>query len=118
MMMTLLSACDALDVHKTSGGEIDAIYWHEGRRYTAMTENAGLIEQHKIPPWGGYGGSVTLYKDVASDAKLWYKCEWDWNGLNGSSNEVCEIHIHSLDDLGTADWDHGKFGSGSTTRID
>ena len=106
--------------HKTSGGEVEAIYWHEGERYTAMTNNADVITRHRIPPYHGVYSSVTLYTDVPADEKSWYKCEWDFRPLDGADTDTayCDIHIHNLDELGTADWNHGKFGSGSTTRID
>jgi len=106
---------------RSSGGEVEAIYWHEGQRYTAVTENAGLISHHNIPPWGhAVSGAISLYKDLGADEKAWYKCEWDWNAWNGADHDTayCEIHIHSLDELGTGNWNHGKFGSGTTSRIE
>jgi len=100
--------------------EVDAIYWHEYQRYTAMTENAGMIEKHNIPPWGtARAGAVKLYTDVDANTKAWYKCDYRWsNWVGANADASCEIHIHNLDELGTADWNHGKFGSGPTTRID
>ena len=106
--------------HMTSGGEIEAIYWHEHERYTAVTINADIVTQHRIPPYHGVFRTITLYTDVAPGEKSWYKCEWDFRPLDGADTDTayCDIHIHNLDELGTADWNHGKFGSGATIRID
>lgn len=117
----LLMMVGCAEEHKTSGGEVEAVYWHEGSRYTAVTENADVITRHRIPPYHGVrASSVTLYTDVPEGEKSWYKCEWDWNAMSGADTDTayCDIHIHNIDELGTADWNHGKFGSGSTTRID
>lgn len=114
----MLAGCSYED--KTSGSEIEALYWHEGERYTAVTINADVVSRHHIPPYYDVYRSVTLYTDVEPDEKSWYECGWTWNPWSGTDTDTayCDIHIHDLDELGTADWNHGKFGSGSTTRID
>lgn len=107
------------DVAKNSSGEIDAVYWHENDRYTVTTIDNDIVTRVKIPMWGhSKPSTIVLYTDVAPDAKSWYDCNWLWNNWTGGSDGRCEIHIHSIDELGTADWNHGKFGTGSTTRID
>ena len=112
----ILAACGMEDM--SSGGDIDAIYWHENDRYTIMTINSDIVTKHRIPPWNGYGGTIELYQDVDPDNSSWYKCDWKYNSIVGFEDGYCEIHIHNLNELGTADWNHGKFGSGSTKRID
>lgn len=112
----LLSACGV--ENKSAEGDIDAIYWHERDRYTVMTINNDKITKHRIPPWAERGGTVELYNDVAPDKLSWYKCTWTYNIWSGHDDGYCEIHIHNLNELGTAGWNHGKFGSGSTKRID
>ena len=112
----LLSACSVED--RSSGGDIDAIYWHENDRYTVLTIDNYKITKARIPPWAERGGTVELYNDVAPDESSWYKCAWTYNIWYGYDDGYCEIHIQDLNELGTADWNHGKFGSGSTKRID
>ena len=116
LSIALLSACGVED--KSSGGDIDAIYWHENDRYTVMTIDNDIVSKFKITPWSDYGGTVELYRDVDPDESSWYKCTWTYSPWSGSDDGYCEIHIHDLNELGTADWNHGKFGSGSTKRID
>ena len=114
-----VGGCENTDY--SAGGEIDAIYWHEGLRYTVMVENAGVITKRRLPPWGhAMDKNITMYTDVEVGEKSWYKCEWARNNWLGPDLDTayCDIHIHSLNELGTADWNHGKFGSGATTRID
>jgi len=106
---------------KSSGGEVDALYWHGGSRYTVKDDNGGLITSRTIPPWGSpHNGNVIVYSDLAPGEKTWYLCEWDWSWMYGTmgGDANCEIHIHGLDDIIPGNWDHGKFGRGSITRIE
>jgi hypothetical protein len=97
-------------------GEIDALYWHERNRYTVISiDEDGIARQYRIPRFTV--GEVNLHTNLDSTTKPWYKCEWVHNSWTGTEG-ACDIYIHNLDELGTADWNHGKFGSGSTTRID
>ena len=118
LLPILLSGCSYED--KTQGHSIDAVYWHENEQYTAkVIEPDNSVTDYRLPPWGaGERNSMHLYLDVLPDEQSWYSCTWKYRGLDGSKDCRCEIHIHNLDELGTADWNHGKFGSGSTTRID
>lgn len=117
MALAILAGCT--DTAHHASGEIDALYWHEGTRYTARTiDDGGLVYTKRLPPFGAYRGKVMLYTDVEPGKKSWYECNWMFNNFFGASDGLCEIHIHDLNELGTADWNHGKFGTGSTTRID
>ena len=115
----VLAGCSYED--HSAGGETDAIYWHEGLRYTAVIIDDGVVTRHGIPPWGyAMNKNIKVYTDAEPGEKSWYRCGWTWNPWTGTDLDTayCNIHIHNLDELGTADWNHGKFGSGSTTRID
>ena len=106
---------------KEAGGEVDAVYWHEGTKYTVAVENADLVTQKRLPPWGGaMDKNVRLYTDVAGSDSSWYKCEWEWSNWNGADLDTayCDIHIHSLDELVTADWNHCEYDNGLIEQID
>lgn len=60
---------------------------------------------------------VKLFTDVPIDESSWYSCEYDLSKLHGCINAKCEIHINDIDQLRTGDWNHGKLGTGATTRI-
>ena len=119
MVFFAIASCE--ETSHSAGGEVDAIYWHEGLRYTIMVENDGVITTRRIPPWGhAMNKNIRLYTDAGPGEKAWYECEWTRNTWTGADLDTayCDMHIHNIDELGTADWNHGKFGSGSTTRID
>lgn len=113
LFYVMLCDCKAEEHHVMGKTEVDAVYWHEGRRYTFITidENNKLIFT-RVPVF-----SYKVKLDVTIDAKnkCWYEYNYitDWGGAYG----WFKIHLTSLDDLKTADWNHGKFGSGTTTRI-
>lgn len=102
-------------VHHAEKKTFTAIYWHEGNNFSVVIKegnemNFSRIPTHRIKP--------RIVVDVPKGELGWYACEWDHSGFNGSSNEKCEIHIESEDSLIAAGWNHGKFGSGMTHRID
>ena len=91
-----------------------AIYWHESDRYTAAIIRDKVVEMRRIPR---RGYNITLYTDLKDGDLPWYNCEGLENWLVGPHSGECEVHIKNIDSLITADWDHGKLGSGSTTRV-
>jgi len=99
--------------------EAEAIYWHENNRYTAAIVNGDEVAMHRIPfhP-ADWRDSVRVVLDVTDNNKPWYRCEWLHNGFSGNHGGKCEIHLRDIDSLRTADWNHGKHGTGTTTRID
>jgi len=98
--------------------EVDAIYWHEKQKYSAAIIIDNQIILKNITYGCGWNNPVKIYHDVPQNKKSWYKCEWLYNKSMGRKNTQCEIHIHGLNSIKTAGWDHGKFGSGLTIRID
>ena len=91
--------------NKTS--EIKAAYMHEAGRYSIMVQDANTLSLVKL-------GYATIKTDVTAGSNIWY--EATYNGMNECVEST--IHLHSVDDLNTAGWNHGKFGSGTTHRID
>ena len=106
---------EATIVHRTDKKMFTAIYWHEGNRFSVVVKDGNEMKFTRIPT---HNLRPKILIDVSSGELGWYACEWDHSGFNGSSNEKCEIHIESEDSLIAAGWNHGKFGSGMTHRID
>ena len=98
--------------------KVEAIYWHEGSRYTAAILDGESLRLHRVPYHGNTSSRVALFTDVKAGEKPWYKCKWKHSGFSGNYDSSCEIHIIGVDSLRTADWSRGKFGSGTTSRID
>ena len=84
---------------------LDAIYMHEPTRYSFIYT---IDSESKIKTISGK--KVTFFTDVPTNKKPWIQqSQWDYS---------MAIHLHSIDELNTAGWDHGKLGSGQTIRID
>lgn len=95
--------------------EVDAVYWHEHAKYTVAIIQGDNVEMRQLP----FMVRVSLVTDLGEGQKSWYECSLNYSEWSGHSKDSwCRIHIRSLGDLQTAGWNHGKFGSGSTTRID
>lgn len=114
MFIIGVSSCSAdPDIYEAKE-EVDAVYWHEGKRYTVVKINPknGKLTFIKLP-----SDKEKVKTEVFIDAtnKCWYEYyyEHDYTGNEG----WCKIHLISLDDLRTADWNHGKLGNGSTVRV-
>ena len=115
VLLSVLLCGGCSDTKMIEKNTAQAIYWHESNRYTAAIIKDGVVEMRRIPTTGR--NNIKLYTDLEDGYLPWYKCEWLHNGWNGNHSGKCEIHIKSIDSLMTADWNHGKFGSGSTTRV-
>ena len=114
LCISLLGACGT-DVSMYKKSVVDAVYWHEGDRYTVAIINDGVVEMRELP--SSQVIKVNLYIDVKNDEQPWYECDWHHNKVIHSPNGKCDIHIKSIEHLKTSDWNHGKFGSGSTTKL-
>ena len=114
-MLSVLLCAGCSDIAMTEKNTAQAIYWHESDRYTAAIINNGVVEMRRIPTTER--NNITLHVDLKAGELPWYKCEWLYNKFNGNHSGKCEVHIKDIASLMTADWNHGKFGSGSTTRV-
>jgi hypothetical protein len=95
-------------------GECEAVYFHEKNKYSVMTiTKSGQLKNIKYY----YPVETTVTVDVPEGSKAWYKVDVNHNGCKGMSGTF-DIHVHSIKDINTAGWNHGKFGSGQTHQID
>lgn len=111
----LLSGCvDETVTNKTLKGLGSHLYWHEGIRYTIKSvSSSGEVKSIRLP----YNiKDVSLYEDKNISSGVRYNCEYYYSSWDGNHG-WCKLYINSLDSLLTADWNHGKFGSGSTERL-
>jgi len=98
--------------------DVDAIFYHEGCNYSVMYKSGSEIKQKSL----GFGAETcyTLTHTVLADAtdKPWVEWHVVRNSLYGvESGGYVRIHIRSVDDITGGSWNHGKFGTGTTTRI-
>lgn len=60
---------------------------------------------------------VERVADLADGEKMWYEADYYYWGEWKIFRKV-KIHIHSVNDLTGAGWNHGKHGSGRTEKVD
>ena len=108
LMAVSCTGCADWTDYSTGKTEIQAFYYHEQGRYTAAIVEHGKVEIVRVP-----AAIITL--DAESDA--WYECDYKRDSFHGKTVGACYVHLMSVDDINTAGWSRGKFGRGSTTRI-
>ena len=103
------------------------VFWHEETRYSVMVQKPESAEIKTISfPRACWGrskdnetrmiGNILILADVPDRSPMWVFSKIRDANFDGCI-ELLEIHIHSVKDVEGASWNHGKFGSGSTTVI-
>ena len=108
LSILLLTGCDSWDHLYVEKTEIESVYYHELNTFSVAFLYESRLIMVNVP-------KATILLDA--DGKSWYECDYKRNSWNGNTIGGCTIHIKNIDELSTADWNHGKFGSGSTKRI-
>jgi len=110
-----LSGCSPKITEVAAEEFVEAVYFHEVNSYSVGVQYGDEYKIVKLP----YYIPVILKTDVPEGHKSWYECDYlmsTWSGHVRDSGG-CTIHMHSANDLLTGGWNHGKFGSGQTTKI-
>ena len=96
---------------------IEGVFFHENQRYSVITKDSNNLKIVSIPT---YNRSLPklIFTDVGPNENMWYSCSYQWNSFTGDVKGDCEIHIRNTKDIVGGSWNHGKFGQGSTIRID
>jgi hypothetical protein len=108
----LLGACSDITEYYTPKTEIVAFYMHKVNAYSVAIKGGGSVGIKKLP----FLIPVRIYDDATD--KMWYMCDATYDNWRGDKTGHCEVHIRTMDDLKGAGWSNGKFGSGTTTRVD
>lgn len=132
LLSLFLFGCDAV-IHDSSEAlkehsftkTFDYLYWHENNKYTIFKVNDDLsISKSSI---GGYSylkdkygddhqfDDIKIFIDLEDNKKPWYSCEIIT--YDHPPKWKCEVHISDINAMKTASWNHGRFGSGSTERL-
>lgn len=89
---------------------IERVFMHEIGKYSVLIREDGSLVS--MPLYGNYangrGITVKLIDDVPTNGQMYVK----------KMAGTFEVHIHNINDINGADWDHGKFGKGTTTVVD
>jgi hypothetical protein len=93
---------------------VKAVYFQEENRYSIAYREGNEIKI--IGLYGAYEYSTQILDDVPATNSMYVV--GIKSPIFGGIQYSWKIHIHNIDDINTASWNHGKRGSGSTTRID
>lgn len=107
----LLISCADPDVHRYKG-DIVSVYFHEGNDYSVGIMNGSKLDIVRLPP----SAHVDVFLDADPSGSMWYECDHTRDRFMGETTGGCSIHAFDIDDINTGGWNHGKFGSGKTTR--
>jgi len=95
----------------------DAVWFHESNRYSLSYEiNGKLYNKEASSP----GIHLQVLTDLKKGEKPYYEYKYYWSSIIGTihkKEEYSRLHIHSIDNIKGAGWNHGKFGTGQTIRI-
>ena len=109
LVVSLLVGCESWVDFSEEKTKIVALYYIQKGRYTVAIQRGNSFVMKEIP-------RVSLFND-ATDYP-WYECDYKYEQWKGSEVGGCYVHIRSINDISTAGWDLGKFGSGDTVRVD
>jgi hypothetical protein len=97
---------------------IVSVYFHEQHRFSVGILNADkTISIVPIPIPANLPVPFRIISNVDSTKGMWYECNLKYFNFEVSPGGACSIHVRSIDDVNTGGWNHGKFGSGVTRRI-
>ena len=109
VLLTLLTGCGTDSIHNYEE-DIKGVYFHEANKYTVLIQKAsGEVEFRLLP----HSRRVRL---LLSD-RSYVKCNYTRSNWDNEETGGCEIHITSVSNITGADWNHGKFGRGKTTKV-
>lgn len=112
-LLLILGGCSDI-VETRYEHDIVSVYFHERNDFSVGYMVGDEIRIKRIPP----SAHVDIYADVNPEDSMWVECNHTRDRFDGSTTGGCIIHVRDVDDIGTGGWNHGKFGSGATTRID
>jgi hypothetical protein len=93
---------------------VTRIFMHETNNFTFFVEKPGSSEIEEIHISYARNKKLT---DVPANKPMWvdvYKSSTSC----GDEGYYLEIHIHRVEDINPAGWNHGKFGKGQTTVVE
>ena len=93
------------------------VLMHEPGSYTLEVQNPGspvVVNTWVRTYYGEYAQIVT---DAPNNEPMWAVLIIEHYSAGRVFTRGLELHVHTVQDVNGAGWNHGKFGSGQTTRI-
>lgn len=91
------------------------VLMHEPSRISILVQDE-VTKQVTIEELDKYGRNYEIIADVEDGQPMWAELPKILNPYKGKEY-TAKIHIRSGEDINGAGWNHGKFGSGTTTII-
>ena len=111
ILFVLVSGCSHSITKET--GQIIAVWKHEPNVYSVtIKEGKNTLIDKDFRRHSAVYPKYSLIDDVSENSNMWYEATYD-DGFC----ETVVIHVRSINDINNAGWNHGKFGSGSTERV-
>lgn len=119
LSLLLLTSCKTKLVENS--GEAEALWFHEHNHYSVSITAGNTIFNKIIRGGAGFDKpDVRIIKDVSMGNPIRYEIRYWYNEFYGWTKKedgYIRIHIRSIDDINGAGWNHGKFGKGTTSRV-
>lgn len=113
--LLMLTSCDKpYDTH-VEYTNVVAVYYHEGNSYSIATKTDHTISMTYLA--ADYDSQIDIFDDVLNTNSMYVVGNEHFNNGGVMDNSTWQIHIHSIDDINGAGWNHGKSGHGMTLRI-
>jgi hypothetical protein len=89
------------------------IFMHEKNYHTFFVQKPGSNAIEEVHLYA----STQKFTDVPPDKPMWVNVFENTNSCGDMSTRL-EIHLHEIEDVNPAGWNHGKSGRGQTTIIE
>jgi hypothetical protein len=111
-----LVSCDDGDFDsRIKYSKLESVWFHESERYSITVLENGILNNIAVPSHRRNDGTV-VYVDGSDPA--WAEVTYSKEGGGSVYASRIEIHVKDASTITGGGWNHGKFGSGSTQKID
>ena len=98
--------------------DFEHLFYHEHNKYSVLVKKDGKVYSVRFPP--NHYVPVTIFVDVKEGESNWYELRYRHTksiGYYDQENNYLHIHIKDTDSINGAAWNHGKFGTGLTSKV-
>ncbi|MDB4461374.1 hypothetical protein N9043_00325 [bacterium] len=117
VLSMLVTGCNK-DKHYDYVKPIESLYYHELGEYSYSTLKDGELKFYDLPRdrrSNNRGYTLKIIAVAKGLKKPYVKCKYSYK--SGYISGYCSVYVRGVNDIGTAGWTNGKFGSGTTTRV-
>jgi protein required for attachment to host cells len=111
-LLLLVVGCVYAPPHVVDQFNFERLFMHVVRTFSVLVADGDKLKLYRIDPYDSEP-PITFIQDVPEGKSMWFKGE---RGNHYYYN--MEFHIHSVQDINGANWNHGKQGRGQTHVIE